>query len=322
MISVIIRVLNEAKHLRDLLESIRAQQVDLPIEIIVVDSGSTDGSLEIARHHNCRVVKISKDDFTFGRSLNLGCETADGDFLVFISGHCIPYDTTWLKSLVAPLQANEASYSYGRQIGDHTTKFSEHQLFAKYFPEDPARAQSGFFCNNASAALTKTAWRDHKFNEDLTGLEDMELAKRLIEASHEIAYAADSIVYHIHDESWLQVRRRYEREGIALQHIMPGVHVRIRDFVRYFARSVLMDISTARRSKSLIRNAREIVLFRFMQYIGTYRGNQDHRILSHAMKERYFYPGVEVADRTPGSKPVQASNALAASKRAGLETRD
>lgn len=322
MISVVIRVLNEAKHLGALLEGIKTQRVDLPVEVVVVDSGSTDETLEIAHRHKCRVVKISKDDFSFGKSLNLGCEAAAGDFLVFVSGHCVPYDDAWLKNLVAPLRTKKASYSYGRQIGDNTTKFSEHQLLAKYFPEDPTRSQSGFFCNNANAALIKTAWLDNKFDEDLTGLEDMELAKRLMHDSHDVVYTADATVYHIHEETWLQVKRRYEREALALQHIMPGVHVRIRDFARYFTRAVLMDFSAARRSRSLIKNLREIVLFRFMQYVGTYRGNQDHRILSHAMKERYFYPDVEVTRRTPEPKRVQSSNTPPTSSRTGLEIID
>ena len=66
MISVIVRVLNEAKHLGRLLEGVRAQRVDLPTEIVVVDSGSRDGTLEIAHRHRCRIVKISKADFTLG----------------------------------------------------------------------------------------------------------------------------------------------------------------------------------------------------------------------------------------------------------------
>ena len=95
LVSIVVRTYNEAKHLPALLEAIGAQTVPHAIETIVVDSGSDDGTLDIARNHDCRVVHIAKNDFTFGKSLNVGCEAARGDVLVFVSGHCVPTDETW-----------------------------------------------------------------------------------------------------------------------------------------------------------------------------------------------------------------------------------
>jgi hypothetical protein len=77
---------------------------------------------------------IKKEDFTFGRSLNIGCEFANGEFLVFISGHCIPVKNDWIQQLVKPLSEGVAIYTYGRQIGRDTTKFSESQVFNKFYP--------------------------------------------------------------------------------------------------------------------------------------------------------------------------------------------
>ena len=296
MISIVIRVLNEGRHLGSLLDAIRHQNTDgTPYEVVIVDSGSTDDSLDIARRHQCRIVTIRKEDFSFGRSLNIGCEAAVGEYLVFISGHCVPANQDWLSELVAPLHSNSAAYSYGRQIGNETTKFSEHQLLLKYFPADPQYAQKGFFCNNANAAILKSVWRDHLFDESLTGLEDMELAKRIASNGHKITYAPDSIVYHIHDETWRQVKRRYEREALALQHIMPEVHVHFSDFLRYTFGAVFHDIAAAWKEGSVTKHAWDIVRFRLMQYYGTYCGNQIHRELSKTMKERYFYPNNERA---------------------------
>ena len=230
MISIVIRVLNEAMHLGTLLDGIRKQDVGAtPLEIIVVDSGSTDGTLGIAERYQTRILNISKEEFSFGRSLNIGCATAQGDYLVFISGHCIPCNAQWLGKLVAPLRNGRAAYTYGRQSGGERSKFSETQLFSKYFPEDSSLAQNGFFCNNANAAILRSIWRDYRFDEELTGLEDMELAKRLVTEGHGVLYVPDSVVYHLHDESWRQVSTRYEREAIALQWIMPEVHVGFTD---------------------------------------------------------------------------------------------
>lgn len=300
MISIVIRTLNEAKYLPDLLLGIKSQRVaGEDIEVIVVDSGSTDGTVDIAIQHGCRVINILKSEFTFGRSLNIGCEASNGEYLVFVSGHCIPVDENWLSELIAPLKNGLASYTYGRQIGGDQTRFSEHQIFSKYFPEDASLAQKGFFCNNANAAILSDAWREYQFDEELTGLEDMELAKRLVLAGYNIAYAEKASVYHLHEETWAQVKRRYEREAIALQKIMPEVHVYFFDFVRYALSAIALDFAAAARQRQLAQRASEILAFRFMQFFGTYRGNQMHRQLSRAMKERYFYPDRRISTRTP-----------------------
>jgi len=105
-----------------------------------------------------------------------------------------------------------------------------------------------------------------------------------------IGYVAESSVIHIHEESWSRVKIRYEREAIALQSIMPEIHVNFTDFLRYFASGVYFDCRQALADRVLLRRLREIFLFRLMQYWGTYCGNNEHRRLSFRRKEAYFYP--------------------------------
>lgn len=290
--SIVIRTLNESKHLPELLEGIRTQDTDgLDTEVVVVDSGSTDGTLDIARSYAATIVHIERRDFSFGRSLNLGCRASTGEYLVFISGHCIPVETHWLRELLEPLRSGAAVYSYGRQVGGESSRFSEKQLFRKYFPEVSRIPQTdSIFVNNANSALVKSIWEEHPFDEELTGLEDMELAKRLVSKGYRIAYVASAPVYHLHDESWGQVRRRYERESIALQSIMPEVHLRVSDVFRYYVSAVLLDTGAAFEERQRPSIFRDILLFRLMQFWGSYRGNHEHRRLSRAMKDKYFYP--------------------------------
>lgn len=292
--SIVIRTYNEERYLDRLLSRIAEQKSDIvDIETVIVDSGSTDSTLEIAKRYNCHITHISKKDFTFGRSLNVGCEFASGDFLVFVSGHCIPAADDWVHELVKPLVLGLAEYTYGRQLGIETSKFSELQLFKKFFPSYSMIPQVGFFCNNANAAITRKAWQRYRFNEDLTGLEDMYLAKQLVSDGGKVAYVATAPVYHIHDESWLQVRTRYEREAIALQKIMPEIHFHLTDFLRCFFSGLLNDFSVAMSEKQLTKKAFEIFMFRLMMYWGTYRGNHEHRKLSAEMKRKYFYPSTQ-----------------------------
>ena len=289
--SLVIRTLNEARYLPAVLEAVAAQRLEgLTVETVIIDSGSTDGTLEIAAAHGCVLTHIRREEFSFGRSLNRGCEVASGDILVFISGHCVPTDEHWLQRLCQPLMDGRAQYTYGRQIGGPESRFSECRIFEKYYPMQSRVPQSGFFCNNANSAIARAWWERLKFDEELTGLEDMELGKRLVGQGGEVGYVAEACVYHYHHETWPQVKRRFEREAIALQKILPQIHVGRLDTARYIVRSILHDLSRARAEGRALSLLPEIVRYRVAQYTGSFRGNHEHRRLSHADKDHYFYP--------------------------------
>lgn len=294
---MVIRTLNEEQHLGQLLSAICQQIRDgFEIEMVVIDSGSTDKTLSIAKSYSCKITHIKKNEFTFGRSLNMGSENADGEILVYVSGHCIPEDDSWLKKLIQPIRDGVAGYSYGRQIGYETTKYSERRLFEKYFPCQSKIPQKDFFCNNANAAISRQVWSEYQFDEQVTGLEDMELAKRYCHLGGQVAYVSEAAIYHIHDEKWTQTRRRYEREAIALQQIMPEVHVGLVDTLRYLIASIFGDFSSAIKGRCFLVEFLGIIKFRLAQYMGTYRGNHEHRALSKRRKENYFYPTKTLQD--------------------------
>jgi glycosyltransferase involved in cell wall biosynthesis len=291
--SIVIRTLNEARYLGDLLVMIARQRAPgIEVEVVLIDSGSTDGTVEIARAHGARVTEIRKAEFSFGRSLNRGSAFATGDILVYISGHCVPVDEGWLAALCRPLIDGVASYSYGRQIGDDDSNYSERRIFAKYYPDRSAIPQEGFFVNNANSALLRSAWEECPFDEQLTGLEDMELGKRLVARGHRIAYVAEAPVFHHHQESWAQVRRRFEREAIALRSIMPEVHLSRLDVLRCVITSVTGDWRAAAVKGVRSTRRRDMLRYRWNQYVGSFRGNHEHRLLSQSAKERFFYPHV------------------------------
>ena len=288
--SIIIRTLNEVRYLPILLEAIDAQQSEFRSEVIVVDSGSTDGTLEIAHSRGCRVLIIAKENFSFGRSLNLGCHAALGQYLVIISGHCVPCHGSWLQRLVAPLADGIVAYTYGRQLGGPETHWSEHRIFAKYFPEQSAVPQQGVYCNNANSALLKSSWELYKFDEQLTGLEDMHLAQRLVANGGKLGYVAEAGVFHYHHERWPQVQRRFEREALALQSIRPELTVRKRDLLRYLYTGVTTDLQHARRNRVPLHRWPNVWRYRLAQYWGSYSGNRRSRELSARLRESYFYP--------------------------------
>lgn len=288
-VSIIIRAFNEARHLPRVFARLAAQDFR-DFEVILVDSGSTDQTVPIAELAHARILSIRRDEFTFGRSLNRGCEAARGEILVFLSGHCHPANRRWLRELIAPFADSTIGLVYGRQRGGSTTKFSEHAHFAKTFPNRSAIPQEGFFCNNANCAIRRELWRHRPFDETLTGLEDLDWAKWLVSTGRNCAYSAKAAVLHLHDETWPQVFRRYEREAIALKHIMPDLTFSLLDFLRLFLHSAVLDARRALRRGVLLTRLREIIAFRFMQYWGTYRGAHYHRALTRQIKEKFYYP--------------------------------
>lgn len=288
--SIVIRTYNEGKHLPGVLTRI-ARQNRTDYEVIIVDSGSTDNTVAIAELAGARVVHIKKTEFTFGRSLNVGCAAAHGEILIFISGHCYPIDEKWLTAMIEPFDQHEkVALVYGKQRGGKTTKFSEHCHFVKTFPGTSSIPQDGFFCNNANCAVRQSVWVTRQFDETLTGLEDLDWAKWATHHGWQAAYTADGGVYHLHDETWQQVFRRYEREAIALKHIIPDFNMSYWEFLRLLTESVFRDWQQAIKRRRFRRHWREIVLFRLMQFWGTRCGANYHRVLTKQIKEKFFYP--------------------------------
>jgi glycosyltransferase involved in cell wall biosynthesis len=126
--SIVIRAYNEEKHIGRLLEGIRQQTVS-DVEIILVDSGSTDKTVPVAESFDAHIVRIPSDEFTFGRSLNFGVRAATREFVVIASAHIYPVYPDWIESLLRPFEDDKVGLTYGRQRGYENSKYSEHQIF-------------------------------------------------------------------------------------------------------------------------------------------------------------------------------------------------
>jgi len=289
-VSIIIRCLNEEKYIGRLLAGISEQDYD-NIEIVVVDSGSTDATLSIVSNYSCKVLKIKPEDFSFGYALNIGCKAASGDILLFASAHVYPLYKDWISLMVSPFMTDEKiELVYGRQEGDKRTRFSEHMIFAKWFPEKSSLNQDHPFCNNANCAIRKNAWEKRNYDETLTGLEDLAWAKLAQEEGARIAYQAGASIAHIHEEKWSSVFNRYRREAIALRLIMKHETFNFLTFLKLLSINVLSDLKAAKQQKVLLRNITGIIRFRYNQFWGTYKGYKQSYLLDNQVRERFYYP--------------------------------
>ena len=229
--SLIIRAYNEEEHIGRLLTGILEQTVR-NLQIILVDSGSSDATLAIASRYPVEVVHIKPQEFTFGRSLNLGIVQARADLVVLASAHVYPVYPDWLEMLLAPFADEQIALTYGKQRGGLTSKYSEMQIFRRWYPDQAAIRQPHPFCNNANAAIRRSVWEQHPYDESLSGLEDLAWARWAQAQNKGIAYVADAEVIHVHNETWSGIYNRYRREGMAFKQIYPQEIFRYIDFLR------------------------------------------------------------------------------------------
>lgn len=305
--SIVIRAFNEEEHLGKLLTGIMQQTIQ-DREIILVDSGSTDATPEIASNFPVKIVQINPAEFTFGRSLNRGVAVAAGEFIVIISAHCYPVYPDWLEQLLKPFEDSRVAVSYGKQRGAETNHYSEHQFFRNYFPDISQLNQGQPYTHNANAAIRKSLWEGHPYDEQLTGLEDLAWSSWAKEQGYSIAYAADAEIIHIHLETMKQVHNRYRREAIAMKQILPASQFSIRNMISMIIRKSVKDISQARRDRVLLKEILNILRFRVFQYLGTWQGYRYSGKIDLQLHQQFYYPPQLLSDKFPEERAVEPIN--------------
>lgn len=287
--SIVIRAYNEEKYISRLLEGI-VQQTMRDVEIILVDSGSTDSTVEIAERFGTKIFRILPDEFTFGRSLNLGISAATRELVVIASAHVYPVYPDWLARLLEPFSDPTVALSYGKQRGSASGKFSEQQIYHQWFPEHSEQRQSHAFCNNANAAIRHSLWEKNPYNETLSGLEDLAWAKWAMNQGYAIAYVAEAEIVHFHNETPHNVFNRYRREAMAFKQIYPEAHFNLYDFVRMTTTNIMSDLLHALRLGVFLRSFTCIMWFRWMQFWGTYQGYRQSGPLTRQLRQTFYYP--------------------------------
>jgi len=286
--SIVIRAYNEEKHIGRLLEGVRQQTIK-DVEIILVDSGSTDETVSVAESLGARIVRIPSTEFTFGRSLNLGFQSATRELIVIASAHVYPVYPDWLASLLYPFQNENVALAYGKQRGPEMAQFSEKQIYYQWYPDVSKPRQATVFCNNANAAIRKSLWQQNPYDETLTGLEDLAWGKWAKEQGYDIAYVAEAEIIHVHNETPDGVFNRYRREAMAFKKIYPEAHFSYYDFVRLTTMNILSDLWHAARERALWKNLSSIFRFRVMQFHGTRTGHRESSLITPQLRETFYY---------------------------------
>jgi rhamnosyltransferase len=222
-VSVIVRAKDEAASIGRLLDLVRAQ--DHSAELIVVDSGSTDGTPAIARARGADVISIPAETFTFGGALNTGCAAAQGELLVALSAHAFPPDRGWLARLLAPFEDPRVACAAGDRYAPDGGPLTERVVQ----DAELLRRRPRWGYTNAAGAFRAELWRQLPFRADLPGTEDKAWAHHWIERGYVCVIDPAFAVEHDHTHDSLRaqfVRSRREWRGYAMYLELPPRGVR------------------------------------------------------------------------------------------------
>ncbi len=228
-VSLIIPTLNGERWLDDLLFALERQTL-VPNEILLVDSGSTDGTLAIAqrytsKHSFIRLHKIEPKDFDHGGTRTMAARKTAGDILLFMTQDAVPADNKAVELLVCSFESNEkVAAAYGRQLpGEDATLFGEHLRLFNYPEKSQLRCQQdwyfyGFktvFISNSFAAWRRDVLIEQSFfPEHLLFGEDTVALAKMLEKGYYVAYVSEATVCHSHNYSILQDFKRYFDIGV------------------------------------------------------------------------------------------------------------
>lgn len=184
--------------MRPCLQGVLNQRVEQPVEVVLVDNGSTDRTVEraMAICPDLKLVEIS--DFLPGLALNKGIRAASGDYFVCLSAHCLPVDEHWLANLLRNFDDPEIAGVYGRQVPTRFTSATDKRDLLLTFGLDRRVQERDTFFHNANSMITRTIWERFPFDEVITNIEDRLWGKQVIQAGYQIIYEPKAVVYHHH----------------------------------------------------------------------------------------------------------------------------
>ncbi|UCD83570.1 MAG: glycosyltransferase family 2 protein [Deltaproteobacteria bacterium] len=233
-ISIIIPTYNAGDDFKNVLKMIKQQRGSLSYELICVDSGSNDLTIEIARDFSARIFQIRKEDFNHGLTRNYGVSKAEGEYVVLMTQDALPQDGNWLMSLVRCLEENKIiAGAYSRQVPRNDCNPFIRERLRDWFAGGEVRRIQGienleelerlsprekfklFAFDNVSSCIRKDIWKRFPFEKRDFG-EDLAWAKKVVERGYRIVFEPESVVIHSHNNSlWYEFKRVYlDHQGL------------------------------------------------------------------------------------------------------------
>jgi len=290
-VSIIIPTKNGGDHLSKTLVMAYGQSYPRPFEVIIIDSGSVDGTIDIARRYPARLVQIRPEEFGHGTTRNLGARLAEGRCLVFITQDAVPTSDRWLHNLVRHLEAPDVAGVYGRQIPREGTNPVERFFLYSRYPAHSIVQSAGqgqidldtIFFSNANSAVKREVLDQHPFLDGLIMSEDQEWAKRVLLNGYAVIYEPEATVYHSHNSGPRGMFKRYFDSGVSLRqfaHEEYSTHRFIRNGLNYVRQEMKFLVANG-----YLQWIPYALLYDLSKFMGLSLGKEE-RFLAAALKRR------------------------------------
>jgi rhamnosyltransferase len=250
--SISILTKNDERNIGPCLEAVFSQKSVGAYEVIVVDSGSTDETLEIVRRFPLRIEQIPPEAFHFARTRNLAASLGTGRIVVGLAQDAIPASDEWLHKMLANFNDPGVGAVYGRQLPKPGSTTERRDTFDTVYGDqrvvkDPAHRNGlgyrFYHFSSVNSAIRRTLWETTPFPEDLKTFEDLGIAKRILDGGWKIVYEPEAAVFHSHQFTAVQLFKRYFDIGYTLKRLeiwdAPGTRSSmLRDFRKLLRRQV------------------------------------------------------------------------------------
>lgn len=239
--TVFIPTFNGEKYLERILSALESQDYEGNYEILIIDSGSTDSTLDIiARHSEVKLVQISQKAFGHGKTRNRAAELARGKYIAYLSHDAVPIGEKWLTNILAPLDpegencVGVAGKHIARSNCSPLLKYEISGVFAACGPDSALSIVDGsskstsemssgeLFYSDVNSATRVDFLRNTISYRDVNYSEDIAFAKDLLNAGYKKAYSPFAVVEHSNDVTLSEYGKRIFDETLGMRRVGEG----------------------------------------------------------------------------------------------------
>jgi rhamnosyltransferase len=219
-VTILIRTKNEEKFIGQTLDILYSQTYK-NIEVLIVDSGSTDKTLQIVRKYPIIIYEIKPEEFTWGYALNYGFQRAKGLYIICLSAHSLPLSVDWLEIMISNFKdENVAAVMSNTLPWPDCNPFDRRGLLKKFnMHKKELKPGPPFVFGNVSSAIRREVWEKIQFDETLSYCEDDDWMRKAIKMNYKVIYEPEAKVYHSHNETLTQIYSRTYQFAFAVQDL-------------------------------------------------------------------------------------------------------